>query len=147
MTIKGIFQGVETTILLDTGASVSIGKEGFLHILNHENRRIPCPSALKTASGDLIEAHSNVGLDVTVNKHPFPYECLVYPTTTWDVILGADVMLKHKVVIRGAEAVAQTGEVFIPTHHPKNVIKSVAHVGVSEVIRPKSYVEYELMNK
>lgn len=43
-------------------------------------------------------------------------------------------MLKHKVFIHVDKEEAQTGEVTIPAHRSKNVTKSMAHVGVSEVI-------------
>ncbi|XP_018653094.1 hypothetical protein Smp_164350 [Schistosoma mansoni] len=73
ITIMGSRQRQETKILQDIGASVSIVKEGFLRILNHENRQKPCSSALKTSGGNLPEAHCKMWLDVTVNEHSFPH--------------------------------------------------------------------------
>ncbi|XP_018651543.1 LOW QUALITY PROTEIN: KRAB-A domain-containing protein [Schistosoma mansoni] len=134
ITIAGSLQGLQTTILLDTGASVSIVREGFLSTLNRINRQKPCSSTLKTAGGDLLDVRSKVWLEVTVNRHSFLHEFLVCHTLTWDVILGVDFMLKYDVVIHVAKAEARIGEVTIPTHRLKNATKSVAHVGVSEVI-------------
>ncbi|CAH8599440.1 unnamed protein product [Schistosoma rodhaini] len=134
ITIAGSLQGIQTIILLDTGASVSIVREGFLSTLDRISRQKPCFSTLKTAGGDLLEVRSKVCLEVTVNKRSFLHEFLVCHTLTWDVILGVDFMLKYDVVIQVAKAEARIGEVTIPTHCLKNATKSVAHVGVSEVI-------------
>ncbi|CAH8583579.1 unnamed protein product [Schistosoma haematobium] len=134
VTIKGRVQSTEINILLDTGASVSLIKEDLLQKLNHSTQRKQCSSTLITASGEPLKACSKIGLELTIDKKPFQHEFWVCPTLTWDMILGVDFMLKYQVSIHMNKS-ASIGGVVVQIQHHEIPTKSVAQVGISEIVR------------
>ncbi|CAI2734793.1 unnamed protein product [Schistosoma spindalis] len=134
-TLKGRVQGVEIDILLDTGASVSLIKEAFLKRLHHKVQQKRCSSALITASGDPLKVCYKTELDLTMERCSVRHEFLVCPTLTWDMILGVDFMLKHQVSIFMDRSEAKIGEAIVHLHHHERTTKSIALVGISDLVR------------
>ncbi|UYV63051.1 hypothetical protein LAZ67_2002979 [Cordylochernes scorpioides] len=96
--IKGNINGLETTILIDSGADYSVVSEKF-------RRRLKTPffvesgPVVKVANGKLVKTLGKCSLKVHMNDLATIFEFIVIPDCSHDIILGWDLFKATRAVI------------------------------------------------
>ncbi|UYV64788.1 K02A2.6-like [Cordylochernes scorpioides] len=96
--LKGNINGLETTILIDSGADYSVVSEKFRRLLRTPFF-VESGPVVKVANGKLVKTLGKCSLKVLINDLTTTFEFIVIPDCSHDIILGWDFFKATRAVI------------------------------------------------
>uniref|UniRef100_A0A5K3FSQ2 Peptidase A2 domain-containing protein n=1 Tax=Mesocestoides corti TaxID=53468 RepID=A0A5K3FSQ2_MESCO len=98
LAVQGYIESHKSTILIDTGAAVSIVNPKFPAVTNLP-RLTPSTPVVLAANNSTLNITGSVMARVKVGSIEAPHLFLISPDCRWNVILGYDFLRNHKCVI------------------------------------------------
>lgn len=145
--IRSFVQGVPISLLVDTGANISILSIDFFENLC-ENVKPPLVNvkiAMMTATGEVSPFHGKGNFSVTLNGKDFIHEMWV-AQIKGDGILGMDFLMKHKCDVMLSQQMIKFGNSSIPCYK-SSIEASCCRVIVAETTNIPANSESILQGK
>ena len=112
--IRGSIGNIPCSILIDTDCTNTIVRKSVIKSSGPLDKMSPCSDVLRMANGDEMGPVFEENVPVKINGIVYNHVCYVVEKTTVTVLLGANLIAEHKVVVDAGRRVVNINNTDIP---------------------------------
>lgn len=134
--VKGLIEGCEVTILMDTGSNVSLITDSFRMSIPSLRKRVLNRQYIlaRAVNGQLLDTLGTLLLSVNMGNEHWEQEVHVVREATQSVLLGWDFLHHHHAIIDIAQGVIHLRDIRIPLMRTTDFVPECCNVSVSTVV-------------
>ena len=126
--IRGSIGKIPCSILIDTGCTNTIVRKSVIKSSGLLDKMSPCSDVLRMANGDEMGPVFEGNVPIEINGIVYNHVCYVVEKTTVDVLLGANFMAEHKVVVDAGRRVVNINNPDIPCLQSRATLPKINRV-------------------
>ena len=128
LRIRGSIGNIPCSILIDTGCTNTIVRKSVIKSSGLLDKMSPCSDVLRMANGDEMGPVFEGNVPIEINGIVYNHVCYVVEKTTVDVLLGANFMAEHKVVVDAGRRVVNINNTDIPCLQSRATLPKINRV-------------------
>jgi len=131
--VRGLVEGVDVTVLIDSGSNVSLISEDFRMSTSALRKRVLNTQYTfsRTVNGQLLDTLGTVTLPIQLGGKHWEQAVHVVRGATQAILLGFDFMLQARAVMDVGRGLLHLGDVDIPLMHATDFIPECCYISMS----------------